>query len=244
LPEIKGFLDTSFVDWPGKVAATVFLPRCNFRCPYCHNHRLVLAPETFETWPLQAVLERLEGFRGWLDGVCVTGGEPTVHEGLTLLLAALQDRGWAVKLDTNGARPEVLSGLLTAELIDAVSLDIKAPLEAIPYRRNAGPGADPEAVRASLAHLAVSGLHVQVRTTVHPALLSRQELLRLAQEVARVFIRARGREIGAVRFTPQRCKVDDPLDVGLRDRRPLDPSTFDSWAREAGEVFERALRNS
>ena len=242
VPEIKGFLEASFVDWPGKVASTVFLPRCNLRCPYCHNHRLVLVPETLETWPLETVLERLEGFRGWVDGLCVTGGEPTVHAGLGRLLSMLRDRGWAVKLDTNGSKPDVLSALLGAELVGAVSVDVKAPLEPIPYRRNAGPGADPEAVRESLAHLAVSGLPVQIRTTVHPALLSRGELVRLAVEVAGLFVRARGREVGAVRFTPQRCRVEDPLDSLLRERTALDPATFESWAGEAREAFEGVLR--
>jgi His-Xaa-Ser system radical SAM maturase HxsC len=77
-PSIKGFLETSFVDWPGRMASVVFLPGCNFRCPYCHNHALVLDPGAVATWPLEVVLAKLSGMKGWVDGVCVTGGEPTL----------------------------------------------------------------------------------------------------------------------------------------------------------------------
>ena len=138
LPTIKGFLETSFVDWPGQVAAVVFLPRCNFRCPYCHNHGLVLHPEGLQSWSLEGILDHLDGYRDWVDGVCVSGGEPTIHPGLPDLLGALRDSGWATKIDTNGARPDVVAGLLDAGLLDALALDLKAPLEPIPYRRNSG----------------------------------------------------------------------------------------------------------
>jgi pyruvate formate lyase activating enzyme len=235
---IKGFLDSSFVDWPGKVAAVVFLPGCNFRCPYCHNHRLVLAPDDLETVPLAVVLARLEELRGWVDGVCVTGGEPTLHPGLKALLSVFRSRGLAVKLDTNGSRPEVIAELLAGGSVDAVAVDIKAPLELLPYRRNAGPGADPEAVRESLARLAVSGLPVEIRTTVHPALLSREEMLRAAAGAGRALAPHRGS--APVRYTLQRARNDETLDAALAASPPLDPEDFAGWAREADEAFARA----
>ncbi len=238
LPELKGFLDSSFVDWPGQVAAVVFLPGCNFRCPYCHNHTLVLAPEGLETVRLEEVLARLEGLRGWVDGVCVTGGEPTLHPGLPDLLAVFRARGLAVKLDTNGSRPEVLAGLLAQGLVDAVALDLKAPLEPIPYRRNGGPGADPEGVRRSLGVLARSGLPVEIRTTVHPALLSAEEVGRLAAEAGAALAAHPGP--GAVRFTLQRCRTGETLDPALGELPVLDPEEFAAWARGAGEAFAAA----
>ncbi len=234
LPEIKGFLETSFSDWPGRVAAVVFVPRCNYRCPYCHNHRLVTAPETVPTWPVDAVFEALGRLRGWVDGVCVTGGEPTLHPGLPGLLDRFKEAGWAVKLDTNGSRPDAVAALVGAALVDAVAVDVKAPLEPIPYRRNAGPGADPEPVARTLGLLAGSRLPVELRTTVHPDLLSRDELVRLAGDLGRRF---RGRS-APVRYTPQRCRVDDPLDPELAGRSPLDPDAFDAWARAARAAFD------
>jgi len=238
LPELKGFLDSSFVDWPGKVAAVVFLPGCNFRCPYCHNHQLVLAPEGLETFRLEDVLARLEELRGWVDGVCVTGGEPTLHPGLPGLLATFRARGLAVKLDTNGSRPDVLEPLLAEGLADAVALDLKAPLEPIPYRRNAGPGGDPEEIARSLGVLAASGVSVEVRTTVHPALLSREEVGRLAAEAGAALAAHRGP--GAVRFTLQRCRTGETLDPALGAMPALAPEEFAQWAREAGATFAAA----
>jgi len=238
LPEIKGFLDSSFVDWPGKVAAVVFLPGCNFRCPYCHNHRLVLAPETLETIPLEGVLARLGELHGWVDGVSVTGGEPTLHPGLGGLLETFRNRGLGVKLDTNGSRPHVLKELLVAGLLDTVAVDVKAPLEPLPYRRNAGPGGDPEAVRATLVQLAAAGLSVEVRTTVHPALLSREEVLRTAADAGRALAAHRGP--GTVRFTLQRGRVEATLDPGLAEKAPLDQGEFTAWADAAVDAFQRA----
>jgi len=236
LPEIKGFLETSFVDWAGRVAAVVFLPRCNFRCPYCHNHALVRCPESLRTFAWEEVLERLEAMRGWVDGVCVTGGEPTVHEGLPELLRELAGLGWPGKLDTNGSRPEVLEGLLASGTLEAASVDVKAPLEHIPYRRNAGPGADPGLVLRSLELLAGAGIAVEARTTVHPALLSRGEVLRLAEQVGAVL----GRCGAEGRFTLQRCRVEDTLDPALRDEPPLDPEEFEHWAQAARGCFVAA----
>lgn len=235
LPELKGFLDTSFVDWPGKMAAVVFLPGCNFRCPYCHNHQLVLEPGSLGTWEARHVLDRLETLRGWVDGVCVTGGEPTLHPGLSGLLELFRSAGWGVKLDTNGSRPAVLRALLEQGLLDAVAVDVKAPLEPIPYRRNAGAGADPDAVRESLRLLAAHDGWVDVRSTVHPRLLSRDELERLGRQVGEIF-----RGHGRVRFTPQRGRVDDPLDPSLREAPPLEPAAFEAWAEAAREQFRCA----
>ncbi|GAB4256436.1 MAG: anaerobic ribonucleoside-triphosphate reductase activating protein [Deferrisomatales bacterium] len=220
------------------MASVVFLPGCNFRCPYCHNHPLVLRPQEHGTWPLAEVLDRMDRLQGWVDGVCVTGGEPTGHRGLPLLLGTFKGRGWAVKLDTNGSDPGALRSLLRAELVDAVAVDVKAPLEPIPYRRNAGASADPEAVRQTLELLAATPLPLEARTTVHPALLSRQELCRLAGQVGRILGRRGG---AAARWTAQRCHTADPLDPALRERGAQDPETFEQWAAEAQAAFREGL---
>lgn len=180
---IKGFLETSFVDWPGRIAAVLFLGGCNYRCPYCHNRRIVLEPETLPDWPLDEILRRLGGRRNWVDGVCVTGGEPTVHPGLPGLLKILKADGWAVKLDTNGSRPQVLGGILQEGTVDAISMDIKAPLDDVSYRRNGGPGADPQKVAQSLALVAGSGIPLETRTTVHPDLLKKSDLKLISDQL-------------------------------------------------------------
>lgn len=238
-PDIKGFIETSFVDWPRRVAAVIFLPGCNFRCPYCHNHKLVLEPESFGSWDLNWIFERLEQLRGWVDGVCVTGGEPTIHADLGKLLRQFKERGWEIKLDTNGARPAVLSDLLSKNLIDAFAIDVKAPFESIPYRNNAGPKADPLKVKKSLELTASSGKSINIRTTIHPDLLSIEELLRLAETSGDILAR-NGAAKDETTFTPQRARVEDPLDPSLGALQSFDPSIFNEWAALAQKTFNAA----
>ena len=136
--QIKGFLETSFVDWTGKICSVVFAPGCNFRCPFCHNHELVLQPHRFETVPEEYVLDRLSTFRGWIDGVCITGGEPTLQPDLKDFIRRLKKTGFEVKLDSNGTRPEVLTELAEEGLLDYVAMDVKGPLNHIDYSRASG----------------------------------------------------------------------------------------------------------
>ncbi len=183
-PPVKGFLETSFVDWRGQISAVVFLPGCNFSCPYCHNYTLVTDPDGLETFALDEVLDRLRPFAGWIDGVVVSGGEPTLHPGLAGLLAAIKAEGFAVKLDTNGHRPGVLKDLARRGLVDMVAMDVKAPLEPLAYRRAAGRPVDLERVRASLEFLKASGLAHELRTTVWPDWHGEAELGAMARDLA------------------------------------------------------------
>jgi pyruvate formate lyase activating enzyme len=165
---VKAWLETSLLDWPGKVAAVVFLPGCNFRCPFCHNHRLVTAPGEMPDIPLDDILTRLGDLAGWVDGVVVSGGEPTLHQGLPDLLRTFRAAGLLVKLDTNGSRPDVLARLLAEGLVDHVAMDVKAPLEPERYARLAGREVDLEAIRASIRIIRSSGLPHTFRTTAVP----------------------------------------------------------------------------
>ncbi|MDX1778339.1 MAG: radical SAM protein, partial [Thermodesulfobacteriota bacterium] len=98
---IKGFIETSFVDWPGRIASIIFLPQCNFRCPYCHNYELVLDPDQFDSFPADYIVGKLRHFGSWIDGVCITGGEPTLLPNLIELIKTLRNEGMLIKLDTN-----------------------------------------------------------------------------------------------------------------------------------------------
>ena len=120
-----GFLQkTTLLDYPGKVSAVVFTQGCNFLCPYCHNPDLVVYGR--EPLPLAGVIAFLTQRRKVLEGVVVSGGEPTLHDGLFGVCATLKGLGYAVKLDTNGSSPEVLRRLLAAGLLDYVAMDVKA----------------------------------------------------------------------------------------------------------------------
>jgi pyruvate formate lyase activating enzyme len=176
---IKGFLETSFLDWPGRLAAVVFLGGCNFRCPFCHNAELVVEPHRIPSIPLDTVLERLRTLRGWVDGIVVSGGEPTISPRLPELLGRIRAAGFEVKLDTNGSCPDVLAKLVARRLIQAVDMDLKAPLEPAAYAALSGVPVRTELIRASVDLIRLSGLPHRFRTTYVPGLLDPAAIGRL-----------------------------------------------------------------
>ena len=121
---ISGLQKMTLLDFPGKIACTVFLQGCNYRCPFCHNSELLTGnPEPLMM--VEAFLKFLKSRQGLLDGVCVSGGEPTLRPELPQFLRSIKDLGFAVKLDTNGSRPEVLKKLVEENLVDYVAMDVK-----------------------------------------------------------------------------------------------------------------------
>jgi pyruvate formate lyase activating enzyme len=147
--EIKGFIETSLIDWDGKLVSVFFLPGCNFRCPFCHNHQLWKAPQKVETVPWQKVSDFLKGKKGWIDGVVITGGEPTVHADLPEFIESLREMGLLIKLDTNGANPEMLQSLIDKKLVDYVAMDLKASLDTI-YSQAAGTKVNLDDIKRSI----------------------------------------------------------------------------------------------
>ncbi len=211
---IKGFIESSFTDWPGKVSAVLFLPGCNFRCPFCHNRDLVLTPHIFEDYPLESVLSGLREDEDWLDGVIITGGEPTIHPGLPGLMEALRETGLMLRLDTNGSRPDALKSLIAQGLIDAAAMDVKAPLDATRYSAAAGVPVDVGLVRESINLLAESGLEVAFRTTVVPGLHDAEAVKAIAGELG-------GRPLVLQNFRPA-----DTLDQAFNGIKPFTEGEF------------------
>ncbi len=116
--DIRGIFNTSLIDYPGKIVSTIFFNRCNFRCPFCHNPELVLDKDKNDPIDPDTIIEYLEKRKKWLDGVCLTGGEPTLHKGLEKFIKNIKERGFLVKLDTNGTNPSILETLIKKELVD------------------------------------------------------------------------------------------------------------------------------
>ena len=161
---ISGLQKMTLLDYPGKVACTVFLHGCNYRCPFCHNSELLEGrPEPLMT--VEEFLGFLKKRVGLLDGVCISGGEPTLSSGLRDLLAAIKELGFAVKLDTNGSRPAVLKALVAEGLVDYVAMDIKnAPSR---YAEMVGlQKVDLAAIEESAAFLMSGAVDSEFRTTV------------------------------------------------------------------------------
>jgi pyruvate formate lyase activating enzyme len=238
---IKGFLETSFSDWPGRVVSVLFLPSCNFRCPFCHNHGLVLQPEKFDSFPWEVILERLQRRRGWIDGVCLTGGEPTLHPWLPRLIRELRSNRkltpaggpLGVKLDTNGTRPEILAELRSARLIDYVAMDLKAPLRPDRYSALTGVPCGEEQVgriQASIQILLEGKMDYEFRTTVVPALLEEEEVYALARSIR-----------GARRYTLQSFNPREALDEGLRKAAPTDPATLQRMQERVNGIIGKEV---
>ena len=177
--KIVGLQKMTLLDYPGAVACTVFLGGCNFRCPFCHNSEL-LDGTAEPVMDQQELLTFLKKRKGMLDGVCITGGEPTLQKNLPDLLAAIKALGYAVKLDTNGYRPEVLKALVQQGLVDYVAMDVKnSPRR---YAETAGlPGLDISRIEESLAFLLSGAVDYELRTTVAEPLHDRQAMEDIAR---------------------------------------------------------------
>ncbi len=221
LPPIKGFIETSFLDWPGQVCAVIFLPYCNLRCPYCHNHQLVLKPDTLETLPLEAILERLRGLKDWIDGICITGGEPTIHRKLPDLLRKIHEAGFKTKLDTNGTQPEILHYLITEKLVDHVAMDVKAPLDDATYARCAGVFVPVSIIKESIKVLMAAGVPSVFRCTVTPTLLAESDIYLLAEQLRDLRHEYRSGPETGPSLTLQNFNPADPMEPEFKNVKPF-----------------------
>ncbi len=165
--QLHGLGKLTLLDFPGHLACTAFTGACNFRCPYCHNAPLVLAPAQCPAISEEEFFDFLLSRKGKLDGVCITGGEPTLQPDLPEFIAKIKAMGFLVKLDTNGYRPEVLKNLLDAQLLDMVAMDIKNSRDF--YAATAGiheASFELERIERSISLLLLSGIRHEFRTTV------------------------------------------------------------------------------
>lgn len=178
---ISGLQKMTLLDYPGKIACTVFLGGCNFRCPFCHNGELLdgaMTPVMEEEEFLAFLSKRM----GLLDAVCVSGGEPTLQPGLADLLEEIKKMGYLVKLDTNGSRPEILKDLVNRGLLDYVAMDIKnAPHR---YGQTAGVTVQMEQIEESIRFLLEDRVDYELRTTVVEQLHDCDAVERMGQWVS------------------------------------------------------------
>lgn len=178
--KIHGFQKMTLLDYPGNIACTIFLGACNFQCPFCHNGSLVLAPEKEPVIPVEDIMKVLKKRQGILDGVCITGGEPTLSEGLRELIIRIKRMGYLVKLDTNGTRPEILRGLVEDHLLDYVAMDIKNSKEK--YAVTAGVSqVNMEKICESVKFLTSGVVDYEFRTTIVREFHGKEELEAISQ---------------------------------------------------------------
>lgn len=164
---IGGYQRMTLIDYPGKIATTVFTVGCNFRCPFCHNPQLVSGPQLAVYNQMEKeFFDFLKKRKGKLEGVCITGGEPIIQKDLVDFIKKIKKMGFLVKLDSNGARPDILKNIIDQKIVDYIAMDIKNSLKK--YSRTAGAKIDIERIKLSVELIKNSGLSYEFRTTVVP----------------------------------------------------------------------------
>lgn len=186
---VLGLNKTTLLDYPGRVAATLFTGGCNFRCPYCHNKDIVLMNEAIASYDESELFAFLEKRKRVLTGVCITGGEPTLHPDLPDLIRRIKELGYCVKLDTNGSNPQMLERLIADGLIDYCAMDIKnSPAKygiTVGLDSQDAADFDRSAINASVRILITQQtIPYEFRTTIVRELHEEEDMLAIAQWIA------------------------------------------------------------
>lgn len=203
------------LDWPGKVAATVFLSGCDFRCPFCHNPGLVGRHEDPTQW--EGLRDYLRLRRNWIDGVVITGGEPTDDPALATLLDELASEELPVKLDTNGSHPELLGRLIAEQLIDYIAVDVKTTYDR--YAEATGREDAAARVRDTVRTVIESGVAHEFRTTAYPELAGPDEIVEISLGLT-----------GARLYALQQFRPQRTLDPRAGRVKALDPEALHAVA--------------
>lgn len=222
---IKGWQPASLVDFPGKIASTIFLAGCNMRCGYCHNPDLVLNSPTGDALDPDVVLDHLEFRSRFIDGLCVSGGEPLLHKELPRLLERVKAAKSLIKVDTNGTCPDALETLIDRGLVNYVAMDIKGPPEKIPVIARCDVALSE--IEESIDILRASSIDYEFRTTVVPGFLEADDIMRIFQWLA-----------GAPRYYLQQFRPIGLLDPSWESLEPYPPQFLRDLAEKGREFFE------
>ena len=187
--KIGGLQKLTLIDYPGKIACTVFLMGCNYRCPFCYNPELVLPEIIKEHLPIpeKDFFQFLKERKEWLEGVCVGGGEPTLSQDLPEFCQKIKKLGYQIKIDTNGSNPEMLKNLIDKKLVDYIAMDIKASKEKYPKVvgfKNCSKYYLLDKIEQSINILKKNNVDCEFRTTVIPNLLTKKDILKIGQWIS------------------------------------------------------------
>ena len=226
---IAGIQAMTTIDFPGKLAAVFFSRGCPWKCRYCHNPDLRSNGNGSEGVPQQELHEFLERRAGFLEGIVLSGGEPTLHTRLPDFLRWIRGFGYATALHTNGYYPKMLNRIVRKKLVDYIAMDIKAPPAV--YDRVTGTKNSCIAVARSIEIILASGIEYEFRTTYHPAVLSEQELMEIVRIVS---------SVGGKRYYLQKFRSSGVEDEELTDSCEIGilPDTVVDEARRLFEEFD------
>ncbi|OGD14383.1 anaerobic ribonucleoside-triphosphate reductase activating protein [Candidatus Atribacteria bacterium RBG_19FT_COMBO_35_14] len=179
-------IGTSLIDWEGKIVSTLYVPSCNFRCPFCYNCDLILRPDNFKNIPQKEIDSYLLERKDFIDGICMSGGEPTLYPDLPSYFKEIKNKGFLIKLDTNGTNPKLLEDLLKFRLIDYIAMDIKSSLDFDCYSKAAGIKDKIllERVKDSITLIMNSETDYEFRTTVVPVLHTEENIIEIAKYIS------------------------------------------------------------
>lgn len=174
---IKGFQPSTLVDYPGHIAAIIFTAGCTFRCSYCYNKKLVDDDPELEEISQEDILKFLDKRKILLDGVVITGGEPTLHPDLPSFISKIKEKGFLVKLDTNGTNPEMLKRLIEEKMVDYIAMDIKNSPEK--YFETVNVNVNIDNIKKAAELIMNSGIDYEFRTTAAPGFISKEDFIKI-----------------------------------------------------------------
>jgi pyruvate formate lyase activating enzyme len=231
--EIKGFINLSLVDWDGKISSVVFLAGCNLRCPFCYNVNLVIHPEKLPTILFEQIEDRLKKSRGWIDGVVITGGEPTIHGDLLELCKKIKEIGFLVKLDTNGTNPVMVRELIDKRLVDYVAMDIKAPITKEKHSRACGVNTENllGKIEKTIDLLLEDEVEYEFRTTVVPNLHDEQDIEEICRRIR-----------GCRKYAIQNYKGDmETIDPKFKNSKPFSEKEMKAFLTTAKKIIPNTM---
>ncbi|HZK11392.1 MAG TPA: anaerobic ribonucleoside-triphosphate reductase activating protein [Atribacterota bacterium] len=226
---IKQMIETSLIDWEGKIVSTLYVPLCNFRCPYCYNSDLIIHPENFPNISQKEIDSFLLKRKDFIDGICMSGGEPTLYSDLILYFKHLRSNDYLIKLDTNGTNPKLLEKLLNLGLVDYIAMDIKSSLDFNNYSRAAGikDKAVLEKVKDSIGLIINSKIDYEFRTTVVPLLHSEEIIMEIARYIT-----------GAKKYVLQNFSpLEKTLDPSFQKIKPYSDQKIQELSEKAKKYF-------
>lgn len=197
---ILGFIESSLIDWDGKLVSVIFLGGCNFKCPFCQNYPVANDSKRLKAIEWDTIEAKLKAKTQWLDGIVITGGEPCLHPEIFGLCRQIKNLGFKVKLDTNGYYPYILMKLIDKRLIDYIAVDIKTALDER-YEKACGRNLDLELIIRSIKLLLTGTINYEFRTTLVPGLIGEAEIKEIVYSIpnARLF--------ALQQFVPENCRT-------------------------------------
>jgi len=223
---IGGLHKVSLIDYPGKISAIVFLQGCNFRCPYCHNPELVNPKLYGPCLDEEAVFSFLARRVGKLDAVSITGGEPTLQEGLPEFIRKVRSLGFQIKLDTNGSHSAMIKALIEGNLLDYIAMDIKGPLYR--YDRVCRVNVDKDEITNSIRTILNASIDYEFRTTFVKDLLTEEDVPAMGELIR-----------GARLFVLQNFAPSKTLDERYLSRKSLSSADLERIKNEIGRYVEK-----